>query len=91
MWTFTESSGRGFGRWVIWLRHGPPWPLKWAIFCGFAAMVVPLAVLALLGLVVGFAVFVVLSIIDRIGGLFRGGKAGSPGDEAGRSNVRVID
>lgn len=95
MWQFTETTQQRFGTWRTLLRHGLPWPARWAMTCGIAVVVVPLIALLLAGLVVGLASYLVFSLIARIGEMF--GLAASPRgprpDEEieRRVNVRVID
>jgi hypothetical protein len=84
---FTQRLGR------------PAWPLRLGVLCGFAVVVLPLLALLLFGLLFGGLVYVVASVIQRIGDTVTGGGPDVDGSAGGgsigggddvRENVRVI-
>ena len=97
-----QGAGRDprFGRVVQGFR-GPSVPLRMAVLCGFAVVVVPLVLLLLTGVLVGVTVFAVASLVLQIGEMLGlttpadgSGDAAPdrpavPGDEY-RENVRVV-
>lgn len=91
--TFRANPGAGLGGLYQQLTGRPSWPIKAALFAGVTVIVVPLVFLALAGLTVGLAVFVVSSLIARviawISGDSRSGDPSSGGD-GGRRNVRIL-
>jgi len=89
----------GFGNLYRQVTGRPSWPLKIALLIGSLVVVVPLVVLAIAGLVVGVAVFIVLSLVARL--LEALGLASSPAESTparndppyntdGRENVHVL-
>ena len=99
-----QGAGRDprFGRVVQGFR-GPSWPMRTAVLCGLAAVVVPLVLVLLVGVAVGVMVYTVASLILQLGewlGLAgpggvadgtspEGRPPAMPGDEY-RENVRVV-
>ncbi|MEM9883243.1 MAG: hypothetical protein AAF800_10035 [Planctomycetota bacterium] len=73
----------------------PSWPLRAALLCGAAVVVVPVVLALFAGLAVGGVVYLVGSAVAGLGETFGGGRGRSthdrptPGDEL-RENVRVV-
>ncbi|MEM9883154.1 MAG: hypothetical protein AAF800_09585 [Planctomycetota bacterium] len=73
----------------------PSWPLRAALLCGAAVVVVPMVLALIAGLAVGAAVYLIGSAVAGFGGMFGAGHPGAahdrhtPGDEL-RENVRVL-
>ncbi len=85
------------GPWVARLDHKPGWVLKLSLAAAAVVVLVPLALLLVLGAIVGITVFIGLGFIALLvniargvlGGLGPRGDGWGPGDD-GRRNVRVI-
>jgi len=81
------------GPWYQKLERQPSWVTKAAILAAVLMVGLPLALIAITALIVGLAVFTVLSLVSAgvatLRELFSGGGRRPPADD-GRRNVRVI-
>lgn len=100
MWRVDPEEYPNLGRWYINIQRQPSWALKTALLAGALVIVVPLVVLAIAAIVVGVAVFFVMSLIAGLLRIVRDITSfGRPGDASnpqqtrqgdGRVNVRIM-
>lgn len=88
-WNFSEDPR--YVRWSEQVNRQPSWVLKISIGFALIAVVLPVLILALTGLAVGFVVFLLASVIARVLGLFRTPFSNCPPTNNPRQNVRVIE
>jgi len=93
MWRIRLDENADPGRWIRYTAGQPGWVIKWTLIAALVVIVVPLAVLALAGVVVGFVVFVLLALFVRLVAIVRAVIDGVLPSRRrdGRRNVRVID
>lgn len=96
MWRVNFQTFRGnpaFDQMYQRVGSKPGWVTKWAFIAAAIVIVVPLAVLALAGMLVGTIVFVLLALIAQVVAIVRTGFEsifGASAQSSGRRNVRVI-
>lgn len=88
-WHFSQDPR--YVRWSKQVNRQPSWVLKISIGFALIAVVLPVLILALTGLAVGFVVFLLASVVARVLGLFRTPASDYPPTNDPRQNVRVIE
>ena len=94
MWRVRFENGAEPNSRLRYALSQPGWVTKWALAAAAVVVVVPLAMLALAGLVVGLVVFVTIGLLARVVAIVRtafGGLWPNSSRRDGRDNVRVID